>query len=93
MSNFEDCTEHLILLASGPTPTDRLAARAHVLASDYWELLETDQRERLRVWLDAVHKESLRPVFGNARTEKLRLTKVALGAMEALKRKAPPERG
>jgi hypothetical protein len=93
MSNFEECTEHLLLLASGPTPTNRLASRAGVLVSDYWELLDTDQRERLRVWLDVVHKESLRPVFGYAMQEKARLTAVITAAIDALKEKAPPERG
>ena len=93
MSNFEECTEHLLLLASGSTPTNRLAIRAGVLVSDHWDLLDTDQRERLAHWLDVVHAESLLPVFGDARTKKLRMREVALGAIDALKRIAPLERG
>jgi hypothetical protein len=93
MSNFEERTEHLLLLASGSTPSNRLASRAGVLISDYWDLLDTDQRERLRRWLDVVHAESLRPVFGYAMQEKARLTAVITAAIDALKRKAQPAGG
>lgn len=91
MGKLEECTERLLLLASGSTPTSRVAARAGVLAGDYWDLLDANQRKQLRHWLDTFHADSLRPTFGSAMKEKLRVSEMALGAITALERKAPPE--
>src|ERR1700687_4554848 len=93
MSKLDECSEHLLLLAPGPTPTDRLAARASVIVSDYWDLLDADERDKLRYWLDSLYADSLRPAFGPGAQGKLRVTEVALGAIDEFERKAPPERG
>ena len=90
MSKLEECTEHLLLLAASSTPTSRLAERAGVLAGDYWDLFDDDQRQQFGEWLETVHADSLRPVFGPGMKDKLRMIEVVLGARAALKKKASP---
>jgi hypothetical protein len=69
----------------------RIAACADVLAGDYWDLLAPNERKQFKQWLDTVHTDSLRSTFGSPRKEKLRVTEVAPGAIETLKKKTPPE--
>jgi hypothetical protein len=68
----------------------RPADRAGVLAGDYWDLFDDDQRQQFGEWLETVHADFLRPVFGPRMNDKLRVIEVELGAADALKRKASP---
>ena len=91
MSKLQECTEHLLLLAASSTSTSRLAGRAGVLKGDYWDLFDDDdQRQQVGEWLETVHADSLRPLFGPGMKDKLRMVEVVLGAADALKRKASP---
>jgi hypothetical protein len=64
------------------------------LATRYWELLNPQQRERLRQWLHDMHTESRRTVRSPlVMKERLRRAEVAMSAIEAIKKIASPERG
>jgi hypothetical protein len=91
---LEEWEDQLSRLAAGSTATDQLAARATQLATRYWELLNPQQRERLRQWLHDMHTESRRTVRSPlVMKERLRRAEVAMSAIEAIKKIASPERG
>ena len=92
MNKLEECEDQLSQLAAGSTATDQLAARAAQLATRYWELLNPQQRELLRQWLHDMHTESRRTIRSPlAMKERHRRAEVAMGAIEAIKKIAPPK--
>jgi hypothetical protein len=94
VKKLEECKDQLSRLATGSTATDQLAARAAQLVTKYWESLNPQERERLRQWLHDVHTESRRTVRSPlVMKERLRRAEVAMSAIEAIRKIAPPERG
>jgi hypothetical protein len=91
---LDECKDQLLRLAGGSTPTSQLATRAAELAGGYWQEFDPQQRQQFQQWLDGLYADAQRLVaIGPAMNVKLRQAEVAMGALEAIKQKAPPARG
>jgi hypothetical protein len=90
---IKDCKDQLSRLMGSSVSTSKLAARASAIVGRYWPELTGKQRIQLQHWLDAQYAESQKLVATSRLNERVRKAEMATGAIEAIKKKAPPERG
>ena len=92
-NSLEECKDQLLRLARSQVPTSKLAARAGLIALGFWAELRGRKRSELRHWLDVQHADAQQLIATSRLNAGVRKAEVMMGAMDAIKKIAPPEQG
>ena len=92
-NSLKECEDQLLRLARSQVPTSKLAAHAGRIALGFWAELRATQRSELRYWLDVQHADAQQLIATSRLNAGVRKAEVMMGAMDAIKKIAPPEQG